>query len=400
MSSFLRILLVTDHHSNKGGGAEKYFFTLKEKLRQQPGISVISMGFGENISCTASEIILSDPASRPRRQFWNMFRHPLIYRTLKDTISEIRPDMIHLHNIRRHTPALLQACRGYSVIQTVHDFAPICPTMTNIHRNGSPCHTGWRPGCMFQHTGHYPAPLYPGLLYSFLRMRKLLKQTVRHFIAPSPLLADYLQKNGFSPVTVIPPFLPDLHEPVCRTSDGINFLFVGRLSAMKGADHLLQAFGMACQIRQDLVLRLAGEGPLRNSLEKWVQKNRLEKNIIFLGKINDSAQLNALYDAATAVIFPSIGMESFGLVLTEAMQRGCPVIAAKTGAAPWLIRHGQNGLLCDPLEKGSLARQILFLADHPGIACQYGREAGNTLRNWPDEQTLLDKIIRLYGVCT
>lgn len=68
----MKILLITDNHSPHGGGAERYFFTLKNELKQQKGITVSSLGFGLRKSEGDDFVVLKETPSKAIRQFWRM----------------------------------------------------------------------------------------------------------------------------------------------------------------------------------------------------------------------------------------------------------------------------------------------------------------------------------------
>src|SRR5579862_4716238 len=151
----MKILLITDHHSPQGGGAEKQFFALKELLKNQPDITVWSLGFGPQATSGDDFIVLKETRSKALRQLWRMLVHPIKYWQLRHWIKKINPDLIHLHNIKKYTPALLKAVQDRPTIQTVHDFSPICPTQWNVHKNLTPCKTGFSLRCFWQHRREY-----------------------------------------------------------------------------------------------------------------------------------------------------------------------------------------------------------------------------------------------------
>lgn len=384
----MKILLITDNHSETAGGAEKYFFTLKKLLQQRPDMDVISLGFGVKAETGKDFIILKASNSNAIRQWWNMFLNPVVYFRLRRLLKKLNPDVIHLHNIRKHSIALLKALNGFPVVQTVHDYYPICPTMTNIHKNKEVCETGLKSSCLFQHVGRYSPFMYVGLLISFFRARVLLKKVVRYFIAPSPLLQKYLEKNGFIPVTCILPFTQKTsfsEKPF--TSN--YFLYVGRLQKNKGVDILVEEFAQACQKNSNLILKIAGEGELENTLKAKVRQLQLEKNILFLGRVQKPP-----FEECMAVIFPSIGLESFGLVITEAMAAGRVVIGSNRGPTAGLVEHEKTGLLFDPLKSGDLAKAILRM--EPAQAEQWGRAAWQKLQTFPTDEMLVNEIVELY----
>lgn len=391
----MKILLITDNHSI-GGGAEKYFFALKDQLKQHPSIDVVSLGFGSKAAVGDDFIVLKASVSKISRQWWNMFFHPLKYLQLRRFIKKINPDVIHLHNIRKYTIALLHAVRGYPVVQTVHDYYPICPTMTNIHKNLRPCLTGLRLKCIFQHAASYPFYIYPAILFSFVRMRKLIKKRIHYFIAPSSLLAYYLNINHFTPVMTVSPFTQRKMPLSTQASKPGYFLYVGRIEKNKGTHLLIDEFASACKQRPDLILKLAGDGPLAKTLQEKIKTLHLEKNIYFLGAIQEPHTLNNLYEECMAVIFPSIGLESFGLVLTEAMGHARPVIGSSRGPTISLIEHGKSGLIFDPLENNALAKCVLTLANDPALSEKLGKNAFEKMQTFPNNKEIIDTITGIY----
>jgi glycosyltransferase involved in cell wall biosynthesis len=80
----------------------------------------------------------------------------------------------------------------------------------------------------------------------------------------------------------------------------------------------------------------------------------LKDYVYFPGHIAD-AELVALYQMATCLVFPSL-YEGFGLPVLEAMSAGCPVITSNTSSLPEVV--GKAGLLVDPLNAADIAQAI------------------------------------------
>jgi len=75
--------------------------------------------------------------------------------------------------------------------------------------------------------------------------------------------------------------------------------------------------------------------------------------------------------------------EGFGLVMLEAMASSVPVVAFRTGAAPDVIRDGENGFLADPSTLGDRLARVL---EDPGRARRMGRRARADIESsytWP-----------------
>jgi glycosyltransferase involved in cell wall biosynthesis len=156
--------------------------------------------------------------------------------------------------------------------------------------------------------------------------------------------------------------------------DVLTVGFVGRLIAGKGVDRLIQAVASAAdQIAVRLLI--AGDGPLRPSLESLAREAGADDEIEFLGLVEDIADFWGRVDVATV---PSDALvESFSMVTLEAMACGKAVIATRIGAIPELVDDGRTGTLVVPGDMPALARAMIDYAENSGLRRAHG-EAGRT----------------------
>jgi len=111
--------------------------------------------------------------------------------------------------------------------------------------------------------------------------------------------------------------------PFKKYQDGkVNVLFVGRLEKRKGAIYLLRAWRDLDHKNMRLIL--VGDGPRRLELEIFLKTFQL-KNVKMVGRVSDQ-DLPLYYASADICCFPSLGGESFGIVLLEAMAAGKPIV--------------------------------------------------------------------------
>jgi glycosyltransferase involved in cell wall biosynthesis len=130
-------------------------------------------------------------------------------------------------------------------------------------------------------------------------------------------------------------------------------LFCAKLQPWKRPQDLLRAFAQADI--SNAWLTIAGEGPLRTSLEEEAKALGVSARVRFLGFVNQS-ELPGLYRSADLFVLPS-DYEPFGVVVNEAMLCGCPVIVSdRVGARFDLVREGQTGFVFPVGEISSLAR--------------------------------------------
>ncbi|GEM_PF-1541252 len=392
----MRILLLTDNHTPTGG-AENYFFDLKNRLKKTPGIEVFSIGFGPIEMHGDDYYVIKGLRSKFFKLIWQILFNPVIYLRLRSQIRKFQPDVIHLHNIKQYTASVMRAVKPYQVIQTVHDYSIICPSAQNIHKDNQPCPTGMRKRCFWQHQVKYNPVIYLALVCSFYQMRRHLRKTVKMFIAPSPLLVEYLKKNSFNNTVFIPPFKKEQSSYSFDNMQPGHFLFAGSLGQHKGVHILIEEFALACKRNNHLYLTIAGTGPEELHMRQRIQTFGIEKHVRFTGWHH---HLDKLYDENMAVIFPSTGFETFGLVITEAMGRARPVIGVNRGTSDWIIDDQRTGLLFDPLKKGDLAEKMLTLARNPELAKQLGTNGYEKLKNFIDNDMALEQIISLYRKCS
>lgn len=388
----MKILLITDSHNPNAGGAEKYFFTLKNALTNSSDVVVVSMGFGSQNQVGDDFVVFKETSSKFLQLFWRIAFNPWQYWKIRRHIRRINPDVIHLHNYKKYTFSVLKALRGYTVIQTIHDYTPICPTYWNIHTDLQPCTTGLTSLCWKKHRRDYSWPEYFLLLYWFLRVRKILKSTVKTYLAPSPQLTHFLHLQHFHPAVFISHFNEPHRTPNEEMIDK-HFLFIGQLGKHKGVHVLLNEFALACAEDPELILSIAGTGKEMRALIAQASLLGIEKNVRFLGWVSDTRKL---YAACTALILPSLWLEAFGLVTLEAMSYGRAVIGSHRGPTPWLVEHGKTGLLFDPLKKGNLATQILWLARNSEKAKEYGSAALEKMCGMPRKEEVIEQILVVY----
>jgi glycosyltransferase involved in cell wall biosynthesis len=190
-------------------------------------------------------------------------------------------------------------------------------------------------------------------------------------IAISRGLARYLaetegfEEGGFE---IVHYGIPPADEP--KPYDGPpRVLCVGRLIPIKGHVVLLRALAQARREVPEVVLDVAGRGPLEPALRALAKELELEDAVNFLGHV---VPVQRAIERAGVVVVPSLG-EGFGMVALEAMERARPVIAAAIGGLGDIVRHGETGLLVPPAEVEPLARAIVELARDPERAAEMGR---------------------------
>jgi glycosyltransferase involved in cell wall biosynthesis len=121
-----------------------------------------------------------------------------------------------------------------------------------------------------------------------------------------------------------------------------TFLYVGRLSAEKGLDDLLDAFDQVHAKLPDAKLNLVGAGQLKDQLSARVNQLGLEQSVEFLGP-KTTEEIGRLFMSSTALVLPSHS-EPWGLVVNESLSYGCPVVVSNVcGCVPELVLKDITG---------------------------------------------------------
>jgi glycosyltransferase involved in cell wall biosynthesis len=144
------------------------------------------------------------------------------------------------------------------------------------------------------------------------------------------------------------------------------FLFVGRIASNKGLPGLVEALArLDPDHRRPLVLMGPDWGE-RAALEAQARALGIDRELRFLGHVDDRGEYRAVIRGARALVLPS-EYEAFGLVLLDAMAAGTPIVATAVGGVPEVLDRGALGRLVPYGDVPALADALAGLADdRPG----------------------------------
>ncbi|MDA0835882.1 MAG: glycosyltransferase [Planctomycetota bacterium] len=165
------------------------------------------------------------------------------------------------------------------------------------------------------------------------------------------------------PNMVDPRFRPAAHD-IDGTDSSVlrpfRWLNVAILTEKKGHLDLLQAFAEAFRGNRGHELRIGGDGPLREKLIAHAAALGIAEQVRFLGEL-DRSEVLAEMQHCDAFVLPS-HVETFGVVLIEAMACGKPVIATRSGG-PECIVNRTNGILVPPRSPSAFATAMRECSD-------------------------------------
>jgi phosphatidylinositol alpha-mannosyltransferase len=143
-----------------------------------------------------------------------------------------------------------------------------------------------------------------------------------------------------------------------RGGDRLRIVFVGQAVERKGLPLLLRAFEA---LREHIPTELTVIGPSAEQLAPLLLDDR---GVRVLGKVDDARKVAEL-QAADVLCAPSLGGESFGMVLTEAFAAGTPVVASDIAGYRDVVRDGIDGILVAPGDAQALAETLRDLWEDP-----------------------------------
>ncbi len=173
-------------------------------------------------------------------------------------------------------------------------------------------------------------------------------------------------------------------------------MYVGRLSAEKGALDLIEAW---CSMKNDDAI-LVVVGPdmpghhmdIGPSVRRIVVERELEDRVILYGPCEDVPRL---LRAADIFIQPS-HYEAFGISVIEAMATGLPVVATKVGGMNDYLIDGTNSLLCEPSSSTDLALKISRLIHDASFRDMLGKKARETVELNFEEKVVFERFANLF----
>lgn len=177
---------------------------------------------------------------------------------------------------------------------------------------------------------------------------------------------------------------------------GSRIVFLGRLEHRKGADVAVRAFLRLAQERDDVRMRVLGDGPLLSSLERLHRSVApdVAARLELLGRAAPR-DLPALLADATVVVLPARGGESFGIVLLEAMAADVAIVATAIPGYRAVARHDREALLVPPDDVDALATGVARLLDDAELAARL-RHAGRARAAEHDWTVIAERMRAVY----
>ena len=309
-------------------------------------------------------------------------------------IDEVKPDLIHFHNIYgRLTTSVLPVAQARHIpsVLTVHDYKVVCPSylMLNGEKPCSACLDGGYYRCALHrcHKHNLPASIVYSLEAYFARISHCYG-AVSVFLCPSRFIETLLMRSGIAVDRVM--YHPNAVDPNAYPPNyqGDYALYVGRLSHEKGLPTLLRAIAGS-----NVPLRIAGSGPMEDVVRKMASTDG--ESIVLEGHC-EGARLQKLYQNAAFVVVPSEWYENAPMTILEAFAYGKPVIATRIGGIPELVTERETGYLVDCGSPEQLRTAICNLWQDRDAQRRMGSKARALIETKLSQATRTASLIRIY----
>lgn len=387
----MKVLLLHNFYGSEAPSGENVVFESEKALLEQRGHDVqVFTRHSDEIRGQGLRGAIKGAAAVP----WN----PFAAAALREVVDDFQPDVVHAHNtFPLISPAVFHAIgRRAARVLTLHNYRLLCPAAIPM-RDGKVCTDciqrrsvlpALQHGC---YRGSRLATLPLAMNVALHRRIGTWQHQVDAFIALSEFQKQLMTQGGLpsAKLHVKPNFYAGdpLVVPFQQRFDYV--VFVGRLGQEKGVQTLIEAWRRWGENAPEL--RLVGDGPLREQLQKQAQGLRVR----FMGQI-PANEAQAQIANARLLVLPSECFEGFPMVVREAFAFGTPVAVSRLGPLPSIVDHGVNGVVFEPANAASLLSVVQSaLVDSAALAAMaFGaRQAFDVLYN---EQANYQMLMDIY----
>ena len=377
------------NHTGQVSGAEKVLFSILSALDPNEYDAVVLAPKSQNFESFCQERSLAFyPVNalearytlNPKRLAFYLLSFMSLIRELRQHLRRESPDLVHANTTRAAIVATLATIGiQIQVFWHVHDMMPRHP-LSSLIRLLAILSGRNRIIAVSQAT----ADRFTGRLPQRLRAR-----------APVEVIHNGIDTKRFTPSRDgVLPFLEKIGLHPSHFRIGI----VGQITPRKGHLELIRNLAPVFKTTLPNARLLVVGSAMFNKDHLYLELLRsetrrlgIEKQVLFLGACNVPIVMRALN-----VLVLNSSSEPFGLVLTEAMASGTPVIAAAVDGVPEIIENGVSGLLFEPGDWKTFASHLMKLSTNKKLVETLVREGRSRVTALFNQERLQSKMFALY----
>lgn len=189
------------------------------------------------------------------------------------------------------------------------------------------------------------------------------------------------------------------HAPPAKLHEELwlphNAPIVGNVAALvphKGQKHLIDAAQIVLKSVPDARFVIAGEGELRESLERQIREHRLDKHVFLTGFRPDVLSVLKAFD----IFVMSSTTEGLGTSILDAMAAGKPIVGTRAGGIPEAVVDGETGLLVPPRDPHAMADAIVQLLGDEPRRRRMGAAGRERARGLFSAERMVQETLRVY----
>lgn len=180
-----------------------------------------------------------------------------------------------------------------------------------------------------------------------------------------------------------------------KSGKKIKLLWVARLIPLKHPEDAVEVARRLKRDGYDFDLDIVGDGPMMEKLRTLVEKKDLSGQVHLTGA-KSLEEVRSYMERANVFMFTSDYNEGWGAVMNESMNSGCAVVASHAvGSVPFLVKHGENGLVYRSGDVNDLYACVKSLCDDSAKCEALGRAAYETVTG---EWSAATATGRLYSI--
>lgn len=354
-------------------GAEVQAYILLDALREVPSIKQFAIVLNEGklsneLKKSGIETVVIEEKNYGFIQ---------IYRLLKRWMEDREIDILHTHRYKENALGTLLKIGGSTkyLIQTVHGGNEPFPGIRKIKN------------------------VFTGMINSFVTRYYFdriitvsidIKENLSKKINPQKIVTIHNSVN----ISAIKPVrsADDIKNELGIKLNQLLIGTVGRMVAIKGFDILLSAIRIIIATKPEIMLLLAGDGPLKPALMQRAQELHIGENVMFLGFREDIVDIINCFD----IFVISSHHEGIPTAMLEAMVLKKAVISTNVGGIPEVIQDGVSGILANPGNAESIATACLKVLENPGLRVRLENRAEVRVREGFSSQVQKDCFLGLY----
>ncbi len=325
--------------TEQAGGLERVYQGLIQELPRH-GVSCRGLVVGSPAVAeqTNGRVTAFAPASAPLLQRWKLAR-----RAVDEAIESDAPDLVVSHF----------ALYGFAVLNRIRHLPLV------VHFQGP-----MAAEARLQGGGRL------GSLAKFQMERRVYRRADRLIVLCDAFRDILVSDYGVDAdrIRVLPPGIDcarfdipetrrEAREKLGWPTDRPIVLCVRRLTHRMGLENLIDAAAELRKSNPDVLILVAGRGPLRKALSNRIRQHGLEPTVRLLGFVSD-ADLPLAYRAADLSVVPTIALEGFGLVAAESLAAGTPAIVTPVDGLPSVVEGLSRDLILSGVDRGALAAGI------------------------------------------